>query len=98
MTFNDWIETQFNSGRIDREEFNRDLDKLREEVEDKNKRAYRRFMREVKISKRIASGINLSGYHSGEIADTPKPCSSVCCGNKRATEGPTIQELRHDSN
>ena len=33
MTFNEWIETQFNSGRIDREEFSKDLAKLREEVE-----------------------------------------------------------------
>ena len=33
MTFNEWLEKQFNSGRIDREEFNEDLDKLREEVE-----------------------------------------------------------------
>ena len=33
MTFNEYLEKQFNSGRIDREEFNEDLDKLREEVE-----------------------------------------------------------------
>ena len=33
MTFNEYLEKQFTSGRIDREEFNEGLDKLREEVE-----------------------------------------------------------------
>ena len=29
--------------------------------------------------------------------EQPKLCSSpYCCGNRRSTEGPTIQERRHD--
>ena len=59
-------------------------------------------MREVKIVKRTKYPVYdypLSPQRRGLLAKTPKPCSSSwCCGNKRATEGPTIQELKHDSN
>ena len=69
-----------------------------------NKRAYRRYMREVKISKRMKHNLFYDRVTDnpvlrGSLSKTVTLCSSpMCCGNKRATEGPTIQELRHDSN
>lgn len=35
------------------------------------------------------------GRTFSDFADTPKRCSSpTCCGNPRAVDGPTLQELR----
>lgn len=72
------------------------------------KRAYRRYMRKVKIKKRMREQIALDKLiscsvpitaHTGFLADTPKRCSSSdCCGNRRVEDGPTIQEKRHVSN
>lgn len=71
-----------------------------------DKRAYRRFKRTVKIRRRMIAQKVLDALiscsvpvtaHTGFLADTPKRCSSpMCCGNRRATEGPAIQERRHD--
>lgn len=61
----------------------------------KMNRAYRRYMRQVKIRKRKKSCNCFKDMHTGMIADTPKPCSSpACCGNYRLVDGPTIQERR----
>lgn len=66
-----------------------------------NKRAYRRFMRNMKIRKRVKYPMynyQLSPRRKGLLADTPKPCSSpMCCGNRRTIEGPTIQERKHEA-
>ena len=52
-----------------------------------------------RMKKRRATCLTVCGRNDnprvvGMVTNTPKPCSCWMCGNKRKSEGPTLQELR----
>ena len=67
-------------------------------------RAYRRFMREVKIQNRVRERMALVRQHDpspdywlrsdvmGSLSKTTKRCGGYCC---KSCEGQSIQELKH---
>ena len=70
-----------------------------------NKRAYRRFMRQVKIRNRVHERMAsvraelpspdywLQPEVQGSLSKTAKRCGNYCC---KSCEGPTIQERRNE--
>jgi hypothetical protein len=71
-------------------------------------RAFRRYKAEVKMWRRLKEDRNqhyrdltCTCYQPGKamarFKEQPQTCSVPgCCGNARAAEGPTLQEIRHE--